>query len=68
MNREQAQAEYLELLNRKLDEERIIIEDAKQKGIWKPGLDSNRELFKELDVEFARKIEELKAKSQGEGA
>ena len=68
MNREQAQTEYLDLLNKKVDEENKIIEDAKRKGIWKPGLDSNRELFKELDVEFARKIEELKAKSQGEGA
>lgn len=42
MNREQAQAEYLDLLNRKLDEEKKIIEDAKQKGIWRDGLDSNR--------------------------
>lgn len=68
MNREQAQTEYLELLNRKLDEERRIIEDAKQKGIWQPGLDSNRELFASLDAKYARKIEELKAKSREEGA
>lgn len=68
MNKRQAQAEYLNLLNKKLDEEEKIIEDAKRKGIWKDGLDSNRELFKELDTEFARKIEKLKAKCQGEGA
>ena len=60
MNREQGQAEYLELLNKKLDEEKKIIEDAKQKGIWRDGLDSNRDLFTELDAEFARKIEKLK--------
>ena len=48
MNKRQAQAEYLNLLNKKLDEEEKIIEDAKRKGIWKDVLDSNRELFKEL--------------------
>lgn len=68
MNREQVQAEYLDLLNKKLDEEEKIIEDAKKRGIWKDGLDTNRELFKDLDVEFSRKIKELKTKSQGEGA
>ena len=68
MNKRQAQAEYLNLLHKKLDEEEKIIEDAKRKGIWKDVLDSNRELFKELDTEFARKIEKLKAKGQGEGA
>ena len=68
MNREQAQAEYLDLLNKKLDEEEKIIEDAKKRGIWKDGLDTNRERFKDLDVEFSRKIMELKTKSQGEGA
>jgi hypothetical protein len=68
MNREQVQAEYLDLLNKKLDEEEKIIEDAKKRGIWKDGLDTNRELFKDLDVEFSRKIMELKTKSQGEGA
>ena len=68
MNREQVQAEYLDLLNKKLDEEEKIIEDAKKRGIWKDGLDTNRELFKDLDVEFKRKIMELKTKSQGEGA
>lgn len=64
MNREQAQAEYLDLLNKKLDEEERIVEDAKQKGIWRDGLDSNRELFTELDAEFAKKIEELKERMQ----
>ena len=64
MNREQAQAEYLELLNKKVDEEKKIIEEAKQKGTWKDGLDSNRELFAALDAEYAKKIEELKARHQ----
>lgn len=50
------EASNLDLLDKKIDEERKIIEDAKQKGVWKGGLDSNRELFTELDAEFARKI------------
>lgn len=64
MNKEQAQAEYLELLNKKHDEEKKIIEAAKRKGIWRVGLDSNRELFAALDAEYAKKIEELKARCQ----
>lgn len=64
MNREQAQSEYLDLLNKKLDEEKKIIEDAKHNGIWRDGLDSNMELFTELDAEFAKKIEKLKERMQ----
>ena len=60
MNRDQA--EYLELLSRKLDEEKNIIETAKRKGIWRAGLDSNRELFEDMDAEYAKKIEKLKAR------
>lgn len=62
MNKKQVNAEYLELLNKKLDEENKIIQSAKEKGIWEPGLDSNRELFTELDAEFERKVEALRAK------
>lgn len=57
-------AEYLALLNKKIDEEREIIEDAKRKGIWKEGLDVNRELFKKLDEEFKHEIDKLKQKRQ----
>lgn len=64
MNSEQAQNEYLELLNKKLNEEEKIIESTKRKGIWRAGLDSNRELFTELDAEYAKKIEALKARYQ----
>lgn len=68
MNREQAQSEYLDLLNKKIDDEKKIIENAKRNGIWKDGLDSNRDLFTELDREFARKVEKLKDKCQEGGA
>ena len=39
------------------------MEGAKQQGIWRDGLDSNRELFTELDAEFAKKYANL-AKSE----
>ena len=62
MNKAQIQGEYLKLLNKKIDDEKKIIEDAKKKGIWKEELDSNRELFTELDAEFAENVELLKSK------
>ncbi len=62
MNKEQANAEYLKLLNEKLNEENKIIESAKKKGIWRDGLDSNKELFKELDAKFERDMETLRKK------
>ena len=60
MNREQIQEAYLKLLNEKIDKENEIIKDAKTRGIWKEGLDSNEELFAELKAEFERKVKELK--------
>ena len=62
MNKEQIQVEYLKLLNQKVDDENKIIIEAKKRGIWKEGLDSNNELFVELNTKFAKSIEELKAK------
>lgn len=60
MTKEQAQAEYLKLLNDKLKEEEEIIANAKKDGKWKAGLDSNRELFKELNEKYNVKIKKLK--------
>ena len=64
MNKEQIQVEYLKLLNQKVDDENKIIIEAKKRGIWKEGLDSNNELFVELNTKFAKNIEELKAKTR----
>lgn len=64
MNKEQIQVEYLKLLNQKVDDENKIIIEAKKRGIWKEGLDSNNELFVELNTKFAKSIEELKAKTR----
>lgn len=41
--------------------EDIIAKEAKAKGILKPGLDSNRELFAELNEEFYKKMDEIVA-------
>lgn len=60
MNKKQIQEEYLNLINEKVDEENKIIADAKKTGIWKAGLDSNKELFAEIDEKYARRIAELK--------
>lgn len=64
MNKEQIQVEYLKLLNQKVDDENKIIIEAKKRGIWKEGLDSNNELFVELNTKFVKSIEELKAKTR----
>ena len=45
-----------EELNQTHDE---IIEQAKKEGIWKCGLDSNRELFVQVDNEAKEKLREL---------
>lgn len=60
MNKEQAQAEYLKLLQQKIDAEEKIMEEAKKKGTWKQGLDSNNELFAENNKKFNEKIKLLK--------
>lgn len=45
MTREQAEIEYKKIMKNSLDRESEIVKDAKKKGIWKMGLDSNNELF-----------------------
>lgn len=45
--------------NERADE---IVREAKAKGIWKPGLDSNRALFEKLNEETKKRLEDLKKK------
>ena len=61
MTKEQAQEKYLELLKQKLEDEDEIMKEAKKTGTWKMGLDSNRDLFKESNNEFMKKVEQLKS-------
>ncbi len=60
MDRQQAEQEYRNLLAEWTKEEDEIVEQAKREGIWKPGLDSNRELFKDIADKYKKKIQELK--------
>ena len=56
MTKEQAQKEFVKLLEQKIKEEDQIIQEAKEKGIWKQGLDSNSDLFIEVNEKFKKKI------------
>ena len=51
--------EFLKAINEKEDR---IVDDAKKKGIWKPGLDGNRELFADIKKEMQDKLIELQGK------
>lgn len=61
MTKEQAQEEYLKLLEKKHNETEKIIETAKRNGTWKQGLDANKELFVEIDKTYKEKIKVLKS-------
>ena len=61
MTREQAEQEYRKLLNEWIEEEDNIMQKAKEDGTWKPGLDSNRELFEDLSGKYYKRIRDLQA-------
>ena len=50
-------------LNKKCEE---IIKQAKKDGIWKSGLDSNKELFSEVKNEAKEKLRELSSQIDAE--
>ena len=50
-------------LNKKCEE---IIKQAKKDGIWKSGLDSNKELFFEVENEAKEKLRELSSQIDAE--
>lgn len=60
MTREQIEQEYRKLLKEQLEEREKIIKKAKEAGTLNPGLDSNRELFKDASDKFKKRIQELK--------
>jgi hypothetical protein len=60
MTREQIEQEYRKAMKEYLEEEDRIVKRAKEAGILKPGLDSNRELFKDASDRFKKRIQELK--------
>lgn len=60
MTRQQAELEYRKLLTEWNKEKSEIMDRAKREGIWKPGLDSNGELFKDIADKYKRKLQELR--------
>ena len=61
MNKEQAKIEYIKIIDDRNKQAEQIMQEAKKKGTWKMGLDSNRGLFAELDKKTIEKIERLKS-------
>ena len=59
MNKQQADIEARKIFQERNEKANEIIRQAKKDGIWQMGLDSNRELFKELDRETKKKLEKL---------
>ena len=62
MNKEQAYNEAQKIFKQWADETEEISSKAKKEGIWKMGLDTNRELFKECDKKYIQMLEDLKNK------
>lgn len=52
-------SEARKILEESLKKRRAIINEAKANGTWKMGLDSNKDLFKELNEETHNKLKSL---------
>lgn len=61
MTREEANKKAHEIFVRVTKECREIEENAIKDGIWNPGLDGNRDLFREVDERALAELKALKA-------
>ena len=59
MTNDEAKKEIEKLCDEYNKKEDIIVEEAKANGMYKPGLDSNRELFAEAENEFKIKMQTI---------
>ena len=59
MNKQQADIDARKIFQERNEKANEIIRQAKKDGIWQMGLDSNQELFKELNRETKKKLEKL---------
>ena len=59
MNLEELRKECIKIIQERNTKAEVIIAEAKKKGIWKKGLDSNKSIFKEIDEETKRKLDAL---------
>lgn len=56
MNKNQAYIEAEKIIDDYIKKEKAIIEKAKKNGTWKPGLDANNDLFREIVKERNEKL------------
>lgn len=56
---EWAKKEYVKIISEANDKTIEIMDKAKKEGIWKPGLDSNNDLFTKIKDEAKEKIKRL---------
>ena len=61
MTREEAKKEFQKLLEERHIAEERIYEKAVEQGRWQPGLDSNRDLFNGIKLEFEEKVNKLRS-------
>lgn len=59
MTREEARVKYESIIDERNEKADLIIQKAKAEGRWAMGLDSNKDLFKELDKETKERIRQL---------
>ncbi len=52
MTKEQVQEEYVKLRQEHYEERNRIMKEAEEKGLVRPGLDGNRDLFIEIEKEY----------------
>ena len=62
MDEKQIKKEYEKLVQETSKKSLAILKEADEKGILKPGLDSNEDLFAEVKEEARKKLDLLKAK------
>lgn len=66
MKKAEADKIFWQLIRERNAKAAEIIEQAQADGTWKSGLDTNKDLFKELDAYCDRKIKELAAQIDDE--
>nr|WP_314099208.1 hypothetical protein [uncultured Lachnoanaerobaculum sp.]DAU25608.1 MAG TPA: hypothetical protein [Caudoviricetes sp.] len=59
MTKKEADEEARKIIAKRNRKAERIIQKAKDDGIWKPGLDTNQELLRDLDKEIWNELQEL---------
>ena len=59
MTKKEADEEARKIIAKRNRKAERIIQKAKDDGIWKPGLDTNQELLRDLDKETWNELQEL---------